>query len=221
MTSVSDMPRIVQTILRGPWRHAAAALRACQGGAWPAFVRETAPAKPLLVGRLDHGRCIALAERPPSGPVLVELTIVPLWACSTDDGASTEWVAVHGVLEGGEALAILEPGPFIATADASPRADTLLECTVRRWSAATVVHTRSYAPEVPLALRAGAYGVLAMQIDDVRSVVERRSPAIERPTREVPMFASWYEPRVQVSPVLLEQIRALCITTPDDAASAP
>jgi hypothetical protein len=173
----------------------------------------------MLWGRIDHGRCVALAERAPEGPAQTEVTIVPLWACSTEDDESNEWVAVHGVLENGRPIAVQEPGPHIATGDATPRADALLVCTVRRWIAATVVHSRSYAPGVPLALRAGEYGVLTLTLDEVLSVIERPSPAIERPTRQLPMFASWFEPRVQVSPELHEQIRALCFTARDEESA--
>jgi hypothetical protein len=112
---------------------------------------------------------------------------------------------------------VQEVGPFIAVNDASPRADALWECTVRRWTAATVVESHSYAPEIPLLLRAGAFGVLALQVDEVLSVDVRETAPLPRPTREVPMFASWFEPRVKVSPELESQIRAMCFTAEDES----
>lgn len=209
---------IAQQILNGKWRHAPAALRACQRGEWAALAREIAPARPLLVGRLDHRRCLALAEASLTGPETTKLTLVPLWACSTEDAESTEWVAVHGVAAGGQPLSVQEIGPFIAVDDASPRADALWECTVRRWRAATVVESRSYAPGIPLRLRAGAFAVLDLEIDEVLSVEEHASEPLPRPTREVPMFASWFEPRVQLPPELEAQVRAMCFTAEDEDA---
>jgi hypothetical protein len=185
-------------------------------GAWAEFVREVAPATPLLVGRLDHRRCLALAERSLTGPVMTKLTLVPLWACSTEEEVSTEWVAVHGVAREGQPLRVQEVGPFIAVDDASPRAEALWECAARRWTAATVVDNDSYASNVPLQLRAGAFGVLEFEAYEVLSVDVRETEPLPRPTCEVPMFASWFEPRVRVSPELEPQIRAMCFTAKDE-----
>ncbi|HEX8700482.1 MAG TPA: hypothetical protein VF815_16655 [Myxococcaceae bacterium] len=207
---------IAQQILNGRWMYASAALRACQRGEWAGFVREVAQAKPRLGGRRDYERCLALAERSLVGPVLKSLTLVPLWACSTEDGMSTEWVAVHGVAQDGQPLQVQESGPFIDVEDASPRVDALWECTVRRWTAATLVESRFYSPEIPLLLRAGEFGVLELRIDEVLSVDARETGLLPRPVREVPMFASWFEPRVKVSPELESQIRDMCFTAPDN-----
>jgi len=210
---------IAQHILDGKWKHARAARHACQRGAWTELAREVAPRRPLFVGRLDHGRCLALAERSLTGPETTRLTLVPLWACSTEDAVSTEWVAVHGVAENSSApLCVRETGPFIGVDDASPRADALWECTVRRWTAATVVESRSYAPSITLPLRAGAFGVLELQVDEVLSVDVRESEPVARPTREVPMFASWFEPRVRVAAELEARIRAMCFTASGEDA---
>lgn len=206
---------IAQRILQGKWRHASAALAACQRDAWASFAREVAPPRPLLVGRHDHGRCLALAERSLTGPVPRKLTLVPLWACSTEEEVSAEWVAVHGIAEPGEPLQVQETGPFIALGDASPCADAVWECTVRRWTAATVVESRSYSPEIPMKLRAGAFALCEVQLDEVVAVDAHASAALPRPTREVPIFASWFAPRVTVSPELESQIRALCFAAED------
>jgi hypothetical protein len=202
---------VAQQILNGPWRHASAALQACRRSEWASFTREAAPPKPLIVGRFDHGRCLALAERSLTGPTTARLVLVPLWACSTEDDVSTEWVAVHGIAGDGN-LYVQETGPFIAIEDASPRADALWECSVRCWTAATVVDSHSYAPSVPMRLRAGSFAVLEMRILEVMSVEVQDAPSLPRPVREVPMFASWFEPRVSVSPELERQIRELCFT---------
>lgn len=207
---------IAQQILNGKWRHASAALRACQRGEWAQFAREVAPARPRVVGRRDHRLCLTLAEQSLTGPVMSKLTLVPLWACSTEDAVSTEWVAVHGVAKEGEPLQVQETGPFIAVDDASPRAEALWECTVRRWTAATIVESRSYAPSIPLQLRAGAFAVLEVQVQEIVSVRVWKTAPLARPTREVPIFASWFEPRVTVPPELELQIRAMSFTAADE-----
>lgn len=57
-----------QQILDGRWQHAAAARRACQEASWGAFVNAHAPARPMLAGRSDHRKCVAVAERSLAGP---------------------------------------------------------------------------------------------------------------------------------------------------------
>lgn len=209
---------IAQHILNGQWRHASAARRACQRGEWASFAREVAPAKPLIMGRSDHARCLALAERSLTEPTTAKLVLVPLWACSTDDDVSSEWVAVHGVA-GDSKLYVQETGPFIGVEDASPSADATWECSVRCWTAATVVESHSYAPGIPMLLRAGSFAVLEMRILEVVSVEVHDAPALPRPVRDVPMFASWYEPRVGVSPELELQIREMCFTASDEGTT--
>ncbi|WP_375757280.1 hypothetical protein [Corallococcus exercitus] len=175
---------VAQRLLNGRWRHASAALQACQRGEWAEFVRRSAPARPTLAGRLDHPRCLALAERSLAGPVMAKLTLVPLWACSTED--------------------------------ASPRVDSPWECTVRRWTAATVVESRNCAPDIPLRLRAGAFGVLQARFEEVLSVDVRDAEPLPQPTREVPMFANGFQPRVRVPPELESRIQALGFTAEDE-----
>lgn len=143
------------------------------------------------------------------GPASITLTIVPLWACSAEDEPSAEWFAVHGILPEEGALFVKEAGPFIAIRDASPRAEAIWVCTVERWSAATVVESRAYAPDVPLELRAGAFGVCAMHVDEVLAVEVREAAPRARPTREVGIFATAFEPRVEVDAALAAQIEAL------------
>ncbi len=141
---------IAQRILSGPWMHAAAALRACQRGEWANFVRENPQKRPWLWGWLGYLRCRALAQRTFFGPDVTQVTLVPLWACGTAETVSTEWVAVHGVARDGKPLEVLEMGPFIAMDDASPSADAVWECTVRRWTVGAVVDCSAYAPSIPL-----------------------------------------------------------------------
>lgn len=207
---------IAQRILHGPWQHASAALDACRSGSWPSFARSIAPPRPLLVGRRDHGRCLALAERPPRGPESLTLTIVPLWACSTEDAPSSEWIAVHGIREPGQELRVQEAGPFIAMDDADPRANAIWTCSVRRWQATIVGSSRSYSPEIALPLRAGEYAAVDLDVDEVLAVEEEAGPCRERPTREVPMFASRFEPRVAVPDELAAEIAALDFTAEDE-----
>ncbi len=146
----------------------------------------------------------------------MKLTLVPMWACSTEDFESTDWIAVHGLVEESQPLQVREVGPFFAGEDASPQVDALWDCTVRRWDTATVGESRAFAPGIPLLLRTGAFVVLPIQIHEVISVEVRHAEGLPRPTREVPMFASWFEPRVRVSSDVEAAIRALCFTAPEE-----
>jgi hypothetical protein len=204
---------IAQQILDGPWVHASAALRACQRGEWAEFVRASASKKPWLWGWFAYLRCCALAERTFAGPDVTQATLVPLWACGTAETVSTEWVAVHGVVRDRKPMEVLEMGPFIALDDASPSADAVWECTVKRWKVGIVVDGYVYGPGIPLLLRAGGFGVLELEIYEVIDVLAREGEAQSRPRREVPIFASWFAPRVTVSPELESQISAMCLTS--------
>jgi len=55
-----------------------------------------------------------------------------------------------------------------------------------------------------------------MRILEVVSVEVRDAPPLPSPMREVPMFASLFEPRVSVSPELELQIRGMCFTASDE-----
>lgn len=101
--------------------------------------------------------------------------------------------------------------------DAEPRAESLLVCSVRRWTACTVVESRYYAPGIPMVLRTGAFAVLEQTFDEVVSARVEATEALARPTDELPMFASWYAPRVRVPAALEAQIRALCFTADGEA----
>ena len=206
---------IVQQVLDGPWQHASAARKACRDGAWPAFVREAAPARPTLFGRGDHARCIALAESAPMGPIVGSLELVPLWGCLTYETPADDWVAVHGVMRRNEGtLDVQENSPFFE--DASPRVDALCECEIRRWNAGVVVESDRYASNIPMRLRAGAFAVLELNIDDVVSVAVRASAPVARPVLEVPAFSRRFLPRVVVAPELERAIQAICFTASDE-----
>ncbi|MBN8228395.1 hypothetical protein JYK02_12870 [Corallococcus macrosporus] len=43
----------------------------------------------------------------------------------------------------------------------------------------------------------------------------RDAEPLPRPTREVSMYANWFEPRVRVAPELEARIQALCFTAED------
>ena len=53
-------------------------------------------------------------------------------------------------------------------------------------------------------------------MDQVLDVEAQETEPIPRPTREVPMFASWFEARVKVPLEIESLIRAMCITTGDE-----
>jgi hypothetical protein len=201
---------IAQQILDGPWQYQAAARRACRDETWPAFVREAAPARPVLFGRGDHARCIALAETAPMGPVTATLDLVPLWGCVSWETPSNDWLAVHGVRWEGEVMGVQESSPFLE--DASPRADALWVCKVRRWKAGIVVGSDAYAPSIPMRLRAGAFAVLEAQMVEVLAVSVHASAPVARPVAEVPLFSRRFLPRVAVALEFERAIDSLCFT---------
>jgi hypothetical protein len=203
---------IAQRLLAGPWKHAATALRACQRSEWARFAQETAPEKPqglFATGKRDHERCMELATQPPTGPELPQLTLIPLWTCATEDFESNEWLPAHAVVEGNQLIDVCSPTDPVLPDGAH------WECTVRRWTASIVVLSRAYAPSALLQLRAGDYGVTQMDLHEVVSVEARPATPIPRPTRLLPMFASWIEPRAAVSPELAAKLQSLCFTAED------
>lgn len=217
--SVVEARALAQRLFAGPWQHAAAALDACRTDTWPAFVNVAAPPRPLLWGRLDHARCVERAARKLDAPVSSTTLLVPVWACSTFEEDGAEWVAAHVEAPVSGPLVVLEAAPYVVDADL--RVDQVLECSVRRWSAATVVEGDAYAPSVPLLLRSGGYAVCGQTIVEVLEVEARAGRPVPRPTRSVPPFATWFSPRVVVSADVEARIAALCHTeTEDDAALA-
>ena len=203
-----------QAILDGPWRHMPAARQACQRGEWKEFVHKSMPKPPLLVGRRDHARCVAIAEDSLSEPAVSAVQLLPAWCCQSWESEETEWVAIHCAAWVARPLAIVESGPFLQ--DSSPRADMRLECKVRRWSAATVVSCSNYAPNFPLKLRSGAFGVLEIELTEVLQVEIREGELIPRPNHPVPMFSCWCEPRVRLPTETEAEIRALSYTASGD-----
>jgi hypothetical protein len=201
---------IVQQILDGPWQHASAARQACRDQTWAAFVQKTAPARPALFGRRDHARCVALAASAPTSPVMASMELVPLWGCVTYESPADEWVAVHGVRWEGRTLDLQEASPFFE--HASPRADVLCECKVQRRKAGVVVTSDSYASNIPMRLKAGAFAVLELDISEVLSVAGRDSAPVARPLLEVPIFSRRFLPRVAVTAELERAIDALGYT---------
>ena len=90
---------------------------------------------------------------------------------------------------------------------------------MRRWRGSVVEDSYFYAPNLPRRQRIGAFCLVELDIDQVLDVAERKAEPLPRPMREVPMFASWFEPRVKVSLEIEAQIRALCITASDQSGA--
>lgn len=231
MSASEQRLEVARRVLDGPFRHAAAAREACRRGSWAELAARAAPERPgLFGGRGDWTACVELASRTFAGPTPVRITIVPAWACSTDEGASTEWVEVHAVFVAPAdvhtlvAPYIAETGPWYDAAD--PRLDEIVVLRANAYDAAWVVRTASYAPSIELLLRRGKYGVLATRVLDVLDLAEggyrdgaqvRAGETLPCPVIEVPPFCSWVEPRVGGCPAsLAEAMRALSITTDDE-----
>jgi hypothetical protein len=141
-----DATEAAQRLLDGNYALAREARLACEKGTWPAFVCEAAPPGPAVFGRGGYARCLALAKQTCAGPRRERVLIVPLCVCRTDETESSEWFAAHGVLHEEQPLGVLEPSPYLA--DATPRSDSFLACTVDRWTTGTVVRSEFYAPSV-------------------------------------------------------------------------
>jgi hypothetical protein len=210
---------IAQQVFNGPWVHSAAALEACRRGQWANFARKAAPRRPLLLGRFGYARCIEVAAGSLKGPLTTEVTLLPLWACQSHETPSTKWVVVHGAVWNGQPLEVIESGPFLD--DVPLRVDALWKCSVRQWTAASVVKSERYGDSVALVVRLGAFAVLETRLVEVVSVDVHEAETLPRPQREVPIFAYWFEPRVRVSPELESQIRALSHTAPGDREGLP
>ena len=85
-----------------------------------------------------------------------------------------------------------------------------------------MVLTRGYSPEIALELRAGDFGVLKGEVVEVLEASAQPGDPLERPTLEVPPFASWYEPRVSGLPAdVVQAIRRLSISTDEQGAVIP
>jgi hypothetical protein len=204
-----------QAIVDGPWRHAARARHACVEGQWRRFIAATSPRAPRLIGRFDHAACVTAAATMCTGPEAVVVDVVPVWACSADECASRVWVAVHAMRIGGDNVCIVESGPH--DVDARPSLSHAVTCRARRWRIANVVDSRSYAPDIAMSVRRGAYGVVAgdvLALDDISAAVGDAQPP---PHVEVPPFCTWFEPRVSgVDGDVVAAIRAQSVTVDDN-----
>lgn len=205
---------LAQRLLDGPWQHAEAAREACRAASWAAFVQHAAPPKPLLLGRRAYNDCIERAVGTLCAPFTTSCVLVPAWACSTYEEEGAQWVATHVQLDGEGRLEVREGGPFLC--DSKPCAEQAIECTIRQWTAATVVASEAYGPSVSLQRRVGPYAVLNLTIAQVLTAQLRDGAPLPRPTRVVPVFSTWFEPRVVVPPALDAQIRALSETATEE-----
>lgn len=188
-----------QRIVDGPFRHAADGRAAAVAREWPAFARRIAPARPLVL-RGDWSACVEFAAGLYRGPAHVIATIVPVWACSAAEVESLEWVKVHAIVVD-DAPYIAETGPYFFQQD-GPVISELVEFEARRYEVGYVVRSESYAPSIELALRRGAFGVVATNmivLDRIRAASDRAPSAgspLPPPDLEVRPFSTRFEVRV-------------------------
>jgi hypothetical protein len=199
-----------QVLVDGSWTRMEDARRACREQRWAALVRELAPRAPRLLGRWDHARCVEHAAAMCEGPDAVTIQIVPVWAGSNpDDEPSSEWYAAVALQVAEEPLTVVDGDGE----DLSPSVLHRVICRGRRWRVGLVIETKSYAPSVELALRAGAFGVVENDVYEVESAEEVSGGPVPRPTRTIPPFCSWFEPAVAGLPAeLVRAIRGASIT---------
>jgi hypothetical protein len=207
-----------QRIIDGPFRHMPDARAACAAGTWAALTRRAAPERPSLFGgRGDWNACVELASSMCSAPTRTTVTVIPVWACAAYETPSDEWVEVHAIVIGSEAPFIAETGPHDQRAE--PRISELATFDARVYEVGWVVPTRSYAPDIELALRRSAFGVIAGRVTVLDAIVASpyRDAAsggvIAAPATEVSEFASAYTVRVSGVPTeLARAIEALSFT---------
>jgi hypothetical protein len=209
-----DLCQAVQAILDGPWMHATRALAACRMNDWRAFVRSTAPAVPLLMGRRGHHTCLELASSTFSGPRETVVELFPIWVCDAEEEASNDWFSAHAHSVSGTDLAIAEPGPRLE--DADPQLEQHVMARVNVWDVGLFVMTRAYAPEIPMLARHGDFGVLEGRVLEVVDASALPGDDLSRPTLPVPAFCSWVEPRVGGLPKDVERKLQNLSTTVDD-----
>jgi hypothetical protein len=215
-----DLRHAVQAILDGPWMHATRALAACRLNDWRTFVRSTAPAAPLLMGRRGHHMCLELASSRFSGPRELVVELFPIWVCDAEEEASSEWFAAHAHSIGGTDLAIAESGPRLHDADPALEQHVMARANV--WDVGLFVMARAYAPEIPMLARHGDFGVLESRILEVVDANASPGDALPRPTFSVPAFCSWVEPRVGGLPKdVARKLQNLSTTVDDEGNLVP
>jgi hypothetical protein len=189
-----DLIAMAQTIVDGPWQHATRARSACQSGSWTAFVNSVTPPAPILWGRWDLASCRELAAGTCEEPKDVVLRIFPLWVGENpSEEPAASWYLDHAMSIDDQPLSVIGSAPI--GRDADPAIDRPTVCEARVWRAAVVVEARSYSAEVPMLLRQGSYGVLAMRIVEILRAESASGEALPRPNITVPPFCTWCEPR--------------------------
>jgi hypothetical protein len=170
---------------------------ALESGTWREEVirNAAAPSWARPLRRREHARCVEMVvERTSSSPESLTIGILPIWTGDNEDSEpGPHWFATHAVVVDGEPIGPWELSPVYE--DATNRFDQRLDVDVRCWRVAHVVDVSGYAPSVELAFRGGHFGVLDAQLYSVQAAVPRRGGLLPRPTRDVPMFCQWLEPR--------------------------
>lgn len=162
----------------------------------------------------EHKRCVELAlERTATEAETTTLEILPLWTGDNEDSEpGPHWFITHGVVVDGEVHAPWEISPVFD--DAKLRFDVRLRVQVERWRVAHVIKVASYAPSVDLVFRGKHAGVIDGEVYKVCVVNPVPGEPRPRPTRHVPMFCQWFEPRVDsVEAELLKKLEARQITS--------
>ena len=171
--------------------------------------------RPMLIGRFDRAACVELATSMFSGPVGTAYEIVPVWASAAEEEPFGEWFLAHAVRVGDDPFGLAETSPVFQ--DAALPLSARVTGRLRRWSVGLVVATSAYAPSVELALRRGAFGVLASTVVEVLSAEAAPGDELLRPTMEVPPFCSWVRPRVgNLEDPVQRAIFALSLTVDDE-----
>ena len=212
---LTELDRIAQAVVNGPWRLASDAVEACRNDAWPAFAKVSAPPSPFLLGAIDYRMSIARAAKTFTGPRDTVAELIPVWVCDTEDAPSTEWYAAHAQRLDNGKLDVIEPAPYFK--DAPHRLTERVICDVQLWQVGLVVANRDYAPGIPMLARYGDYSVLEQAIIRVTGTRAMPGAELDPPALVVPMYCNWVEPRVDgLATDVVSELRELSVTTDEE-----
>jgi len=217
-------PDTVQRLLDGGAATVSEARRAdwaaLEADRWAERLDEKHPVPSLLnpFARSEHSRCRELAlEQTSSAPEPIEIDLIPNWTGDNFDAEEPApcWYLTHALRIDGQVVGPWEISPVFDDADLV--FDHRLRIRALRWRVGRIVETRSYAPGVGLHYRGKRLGVLEGELYAVQSATREEGRPLVRPTRDVPPFCQWIEPRVDgLDEALTSGLRSLSTTVDDE-----
>jgi hypothetical protein len=187
---------------------------------WAARLDDNHPTPSMLrpFARAEHRRCRELAlEQTAAAPESITFELIPIWTGDNFDAEEPApcWYVTHALRIDGELAGPLERSPVFD--DAELVFDHRLSIRALRWRVGYVVKTRSYAPSMKLHHRGKHLGVIVGELLTVQTAARNEGQPCARPTRDVPPFCQWIEPRVDgLDDALVAELRSLSTTVDDE-----